>query len=49
MTVVNQLIGRVVRQANDFTTIGLLDQRFAQPRVIEELPAFIKRDLRVEK
>lgn len=45
ITVVNQCIGRAVRHATDYATIVLLDRRFTRPRVMQKLPAFIRRQL----
>lgn len=45
MTVVNQCVGRAVRHRQDYATILLFDCRFGRQRVMDKLPAFIKRDV----
>lgn len=47
MTIVNQSIGRAVRHANDFAAVLLIDSRFGRQSVLDKLPGFIKRDVRV--
>lgn len=47
MTIVNQSIGRAVRHANDFAAVLLIDGRFGRQSVLDKLPGFIKRDVRV--
>ena len=41
MKAVNQSIGRSIRHVNDFASILLLDRRYANERVMEQLPKWI--------
>lgn len=41
MKAVNQSIGRSIRHVNDFASILLLDRRYANDRVMEQLPKWI--------
>lgn len=42
MTVVNQSIGRVIRHRNDYAAIALLDKRFSEANIKDNLPKWIK-------
>jgi chromosome transmission fidelity protein 1 len=46
MRAVNQSIGRVIRHANDYAAIVLLDARYSHGRVQGKLPAWIRQSLR---
>lgn len=46
MTVVNQCVGRAVRHRMDFAGIILMDKRFSRRSTMEQLPQFVKRNLR---
>ena len=41
MRAVNQCIGRAIRHKDDYAAIVLLDQRYARPRVMSQLPKWI--------
>lgn len=47
MKSVNQSIGRSIRHVRDYAAILLLDRRYAQPRVIAQLPSWIERSVHV--
>ncbi|KAI9090937.1 helicase C-terminal domain-containing protein, partial [Phlyctochytrium arcticum] len=47
MKAVNQSIGRVIRHKDDYAAIVLLDHRYAQPRIKNKLPGWI-RDAGIE-
>lgn len=45
MRAVNQAIGRAIRHVNDFAAITLIDQRYTQPRIAQQLPGWIRQSL----
>jgi chromosome transmission fidelity protein 1 len=45
MKSVNQSIGRSIRHANDFACVILLDGRYAQHRIVSQLPTWISQQL----
>lgn len=45
MRAVNQSIGRAIRHRNDYAAIILLDQRYADARVQQKLPGWIKKSM----
>ncbi|KAM0683197.1 ATP-dependent DNA helicase chl1 [Mitosporidium daphniae] len=49
MRSVNQAIGRVIRNMNDYATIVLLDCRYSQENIVKKLPKWILPSLRVCK
>ncbi|XP_055695410.1 ATP-dependent DNA helicase DDX11 [Lutzomyia longipalpis] len=46
MKAVNQCIGRAVRHINDYASVILLDERYAQERISRKLPGWIRRSLK---
>lgn len=46
---INQSIGRSIRHKNDAASIILLDQRFEKPSNIEQLPAWIRESIKINK
>ncbi|XP_059621141.1 ATP-dependent DNA helicase DDX11 [Phlebotomus argentipes] len=46
MKAVNQCIGRAVRHINDYASVILLDERYAQERTSQKLPGWIRRSLK---
>lgn len=45
MKSVNQSIGRAIRHRHDFAAIVLIDARYAQERVQNKLPGWIRRSI----
>lgn len=45
MRAVNQAIGRSIRHVRDFAAIVLIDQRYRQQRVLQQLPAWIRQSM----
>ena len=43
---VNQAIGRVIRHKNDWASVVLMDSRYAQTRIREKLPGWMKESCR---
>lgn len=43
MRTVNQAIGRAIRHHRDFASVILIDHRYTQPRVMQQLPAWIRQ------
>lgn len=44
---VNQAIGRVIRHRNDYGAIFLLDSRFSNPRVINQMSKWLRNQIKV--
>ena len=49
MKAVNQSIGRAIRHKADYASIILVDHRYAQRNIINQLPDWIRRQVAVEE
>ncbi|CAH1389750.1 unnamed protein product [Nezara viridula] len=49
MKAVNQSIGRAIRHRSDFATVLLLDQRYSSQKVLNLLPAWIMKSLKIQE